>query len=221
LFEDIDAVTSLPHCTFGIGIPTGEHTHQIHDPGSCHHLPTQHAREDRLKTPISVPPDLNPVRQSFRETTMSHFPSPLSPTLLTSLLQLSDVTLAEEITAYTNKAAVTGDTFDVALAELTREEEAKRVKASAADVLSLFREADTYITNQVQSARELRRQADNMIKKVKEISIAREYGTETRNYLPLAILVGKLHSYNIPASNKALTEVPEGWVPKTLAEDKG
>lgn len=82
--------------------------------------------------------------------------------------------------------------------------------AAAEEIIKLYEAADTVIEANVNSIRDLRARIKQLKKQLDKISVAKNFGAETGNFLPLAKAMG----IPVAQENIELTKIPEDWVGK-------
>jgi len=93
---------------------------------------------------------------------------------------------------------------------LQDEERNNTMRDSALYVAELIRTSKKTRKAGVNEVRALRSQVSARISSLEAIQMAEEYGLETMNFIPLAILVGQA-KYSDVMDNSALTSVPAEW----------
>lgn len=95
-------------------------------------------------------------------------------------------------------------------------EEERRVNAVAAaqEILALSRQAMDALKVEVEKLREIRREERQVLGRINAINEAKQYATETRNFLPLMNKLGKLSPQQLFELRRdgVSVEVPEDWV---------
>lgn len=105
-----------------------------------------------------------------------------------------------------------------ALKEKQEEEQKEAAKNAASVIIDLVKKNDSHIEAHVRQIRELRRQEAQLKAQLDALSRAKDYGFETSNFLPLAVLTGTpKHFFDV--EDKSLFEVPKDWKPKAKAEE--
>lgn len=107
---------------------------------------------------------------------------------------------------------------DIIKASLQRKQEEAKAQAAdeAADqIIQLLKDSSRIKNSSLSRLREIRADERWLLKRVKEIDRAQEYGKETLNYLPLAKLLNGYVSGQDDLEDPSLLEVPKDWAPKT------
>ena len=118
-----------------------------------------------------------------------------------ALEALAGVNPADDLTKFDGMDGQFSGELAEALSALSREERQMKVKAAAAEILKLVQFSDEITACTVQRIRMLRREAQEQTEYLNKVALARAYGMETKNFMPLlSVLQGKNDH-----------QVPKGW----------
>ena len=112
--------------------------------------------------------------------------------------------------------------LSVALARKREKEKESAVEQAADEIISLVKQADSSIEELRDTYRQLRQQMKTKKNAMTDIAVARMYGEETMNFLPLQMALKKaVKSFiEIPEGKENLFKVPEDFAAKALAKLK-
>lgn len=103
-------------------------------------------------------------------------------------------------------------TNDKELAEILEEEQTNQrkdaVRAAARQLINLDKVAVAHLQQQFNAIKLLNRELAAARRKVEKTTLARAYGAETRNYMPLAFLLGSV----VSGDDIHLTIIPAEWI---------
>ena len=92
---------------------------------------------------------------------------------------------------------------------------------AAESILSIIKESGSIIGTYVSRIRALRREEKVLLKKIKDLKRAIDYGNETGNWLPLGIATGFISEHSIREEvGKKATKIPDDWVASKSAEEQ-
>ncbi len=92
---------------------------------------------------------------------------------------------------------------------------------AAESILGIIKDAGNTIASYIGRVRALRREEKNLLKKIKEMNRAIDYGNETGNWLPLGIATGSISEHSIrEEAGKKATKIPDSWVAKKPTEEQ-
>lgn len=110
--------------------------------------------------------------------------------------------------------------FSSALQELQNEEKKQAMKQAAKQVIELLKLSGMRTQGIVEEIRHIRRREKMLLACVKQIELAKQYASETNNYIPLMVAA----EYNNPVTQRRMiaelpdkATIPEGWTPKNTA----
>lgn len=162
---------------------------------------------DPIASPLPDYPKSSPVQTAkCKEHNMAQ---------VNTLLKLADKSFAKDLEQFGEMPV------DVkqALQEQLAEESANRAKDAAKEILSLFKAASVTVENTVNEIRSYNNMIGASKKKLAAITRAKEFGNETQNYIPLAILTGQIYEGDVRRSNPDVErEVPDSWKPKVVEQ---
>ena len=106
--------------------------------------------------------------------------------------------------------------FSSALKEMQEEDRKKAMKNAAKEVIDLLKHTKSSTDQLVAEIRCVRQREKKLLGAVKQIQLAREYGAETSNYIPLLVAL----QYDSPRNQANLqvefgekAYIPENWKP--------
>lgn len=206
------------------------YTHSVVDPACSHgmndsrHLlsgPTQHAIK------VSNMGLINPkfteaieyVRLNWEQISAS--PTSLQPkgtamnhttTLNTAtLVKLADPGYAREVEQFTGNTQ--DDGLKDAIQEALKNERKLQLESAANSIISLLRKADEATEQRVSQLRAIRKSEQDKLAELKKVSLARAYGKETNNWIPLCRLVLPYSQWPEVTNEDIVREVPKDWKP--------
>lgn len=111
--------------------------------------------------------------------------------------------------------SVAADELRAEIEKQAKDRRAEAVKNAAGEILNLGGRVEERKHELVIELRNIRAREAALLKQLKEIDGAWEYGSQTLNYLPVAKMIGEVYAYDYPHLDKALFEVKE--LPETPA----
>ncbi len=135
-----------------------------------------------------------------------------------TLLKLAGINNEIEIMAELGLSddTIANSEFFVVLKEMQEEDRKKAMKDAVKEVIDLLKHAKSSTDQLVAEIRCVRQREKKLLAAVKQIQLAREYASETNNYIPLLIAL----KYDSPRNQAGLqTEfgekacIPENWKP--------
>ena len=114
----------------------------------------------------------------------------------------------DEFTALVNAGIPDNSEIAAAMAEVMNADRKERVKAAAGEIIKLLRAADEAVNDGVSKIRGARAIERATKAKLDRISLARAYGVETNNMLPLLSALTGSEEHVVPASYKAKGKKP-------------
>lgn len=99
------------------------------------------------------------------------------------------------------------DELSKAINDLAAEERAERMKAAARSIINTIQMANDALLSQVIELRAVRAKEKEIQSRIAKINRAKEYASQTRNYIPLLKLLGM----DIPRTPDMITEVPDSF----------
>lgn len=83
---------------------------------------------------------------------------------------------------------------------------------AAESILSMIKDAGNMISGYIGRVRALRREEKSLLKKIKEMNRAIDYGNETGNWLPLGIATNNIMEHTIrEEAGKKACKIPDEW----------
>lgn len=114
----------------------------------------------------------------------------------------------DEFTALLNAGVPDNSEIASAMAEVFANDRKERVKAAAGEIIKLLRVADSVVADNVTSIRNARLIERRAKAKLDRIALARTYGIETNNMLPLVSALSDDENHVVPSSYKPKGKKP-------------
>ena len=117
--------------------------------------------------------------------------------LLLSLAALSTNDGLSHLKSFSGFETAAGTALAEALARKKAKEKEEVAEAAADEILRMFKESDRVIDNHRETYKQLRRSMDAHKNAMETIAVARLYGEETMNFLPLSAALGEITNREI------------------------
>lgn len=117
----------------------------------------------------------------------------------------------DDLGFYISKSTVTPNELHKAINARLKARDQEQVQIAAEVVIGIMDQAQCNIESMVSKVRAVRRSEANLVHQIKQLDMAKTYGSETSNYIPLLILLGHMKIEEV--ENPSLAIIPEGWVP--------
>lgn len=104
-----------------------------------------------------------------------------------------------------------------ALAHQMAIEENMKAADAAREIMNVIKDSQESLSAMVADLQAIRQKEKSLLKKIKDLARASQYGTVTSNFIPLAALTygDNFNKAVIPKDKRHLMEVPENWVAPT------
>lgn len=140
---------------------------------------------------------------------------------VTSLIVLADIGINNALSEFGMKIGINNDDeFSNAIIELQKNKRKEAILNAAEAAVALDKDAENMILEAIADLRKTRRIEKQIISKIKSIKRARDYGMETKNFMPLFSLITLIPYEILNNINKELLVVPDDWKPKTPEVEK-
>lgn len=126
-------------------------------------------------------------------------------------LKIKNSETHDDLDKYVAKSSVAPSALQKAISQQLKARDEEVVQTAASIIIDLMDETQSSIDSHVESLREVRRQQNDLLSKIKVLDRAKKYGAETSNYIPLMVAMG--HMFPSQVENPDLLIIPEDWVP--------
>ena len=137
-----------------------------------------------------------------------------------SLLDLANVKANDDLTNFGSKLPAN---IRKALEEELADEADVAARSAAKEIVNLLKASEVIADSEVVNIRSLRRRAKVKKANLVQLERAKQYGLETNNFIPLALLCGAATifevTHNMEGKAEQLLNIPKDWEPGSNTED--